>query len=221
MKIFIVIPAYNEVNSIKKVLLDLKTFNYLNIVVVDDGSDDGTAEMAESQGVVVLRHIINRGMGAALQTGNDYALSQAADIIVHFDADGQMQAKDIEKLVQPIITGKVDITLGSRFLVTNSDMPWSKKRLVLPLSKLVNYFFTKLWLTDAHNGFRSQSRLAAEKIKISHDRMAHNTEIVEKIKKYKLNYLEVPVEIKYFEYGQGVKGGFKILKDLLLGKLIR
>lgn len=221
MKIYIVIPAFNEANHINKVIKDLQDNGYENIVVVDDGSTDGTYQLVKNQQVKVLQHVVNRGMGAALQTGNSFALSQGADVIVHFDADGQMLASDIKTMIEPIINNEVDITLGSRFLSTKDEMPWSKKFLIHPLAKIINYFFTRLWLSDAHNGFRALSAQAANKIIITQDRMAHNTEIVEKIKKYKLRYKEIPVIIKYYEYGQSIGGGFKILRDLLIGKLIR
>jgi len=221
MKVFIVIPAYNEENSITKVLSDLQSYNFSNVVVVDDGSEDKTALAVRQTTACLLIHGINRGMGAALETGNQYALSQGADIIVHFDADGQMQAKDINFLIEPILKNEADICLGSRFLSTNDEMPWSKKYMIHPISRIINYLFTRVWLTDAHNGFRALSRQAASKINISQDRMAHNTEIVEKIRKFNLRYREIPVTIKYFEYGQSLAGGFKVLKDLILGKLIR
>ncbi len=221
MKIYIVIPAFNEADHITKVITDLKNHGYENIVVVDDGSTDGTFEQAKKNQVKVLQHVVNRGMGAALQTGNDFALKQGAEVIVHFDADGQMLASDIKNMVDPIIKEKIDITLGSRFLSSKGEMPLSKKYIIHPLAKVINYFFTRLWLSDVHNGFRALSAQAAKKIIITQDRMAHNTEIVEKIKKYHLKYREVPVTIKYYEYGQSIGGGLKILRDLLIGKLIR
>lgn len=221
MKVFIVIPAYNEESSIIKVLSDLQAHNFSNIVVVDDGSEDKTAFTVRQSTAHLLLHGINRGMGAALETGNQYALAHGAEIIVHFDADGQMQAKDINSLIDPILKNEVDVCLGSRFLSKNDEMPWSKKYVIHPISRVINYLFTRVWLTDAHNGFRALSRQAASKIHISQDRMAHNTEIVEKIRKFNLRYYEVPVTIKYFEYGQSLAGGFKVLKDLILGKLIR
>lgn len=221
MKIYIVIPAFNEAQHINKVIKDLKDNDYENIVVVDDGSVDDTYQQAKNNQVEVLQHVVNRGMGAALQTGNSFALWQGAEVIVHFDADGQMLASDIKAMVDPIINNQVDVTLGSRFLSARDEMPWSKKYLIQPLAKVINYFFTKLWLTDAHNGFRALSASAAKKIQVTQDRMAHNTEIVEKIKKNNLKYREIPVTIKYYEYGQSLGGGFKILRDLLLGKLIR
>lgn len=220
MNIFIVIPALNEAASLPAVIAGLQAAGYGRIVVVDDGSTDETSVAALRSGAVVLRHPLNRGMGAALYTGNQFALRQGADIIVHFDADGQMQASDIVKMVQPIAAGEVDMTLGSRFLDKSSRIPWSKRYVLLPISRVVNYFLTGVWLSDAHNGFRAVGRSAAERIVITQDRMAHNSEIVEQMHSLGLRYREVPVTIIYHEYGQSVVGGFKILRDLLLKKLI-
>ncbi|MBU1180454.1 glycosyltransferase family 2 protein [Patescibacteria group bacterium] len=115
MNLYIIIPAYNEEAVIGDVIGQVKE-SYSNIVVVDDGSVDGTGEKARQNGAIVLRHLLNRGQGAALRTGINYALEQDADIIVTYDADGQFEAGEIAKLCQPIIDGSADIVLGSRFL---------------------------------------------------------------------------------------------------------
>ena len=133
-KIFIIIPAYNESASIASVIKDIKAANKeWQIVVVDDGSGDETAEFAESAGAVVLRHLINRGQGAALKTGTDYAIMNGAAVIVHFDADGQFLANEISDVIAPIISGQADIVFGSRFLSApdgkKSNIPWLPTRL--------------------------------------------------------------------------------------------
>ena len=219
--VFIVIPAYNEGKNIGRVIRDLFQHGYKDIVVVDDGSSDDTYVEAKKFGVSVIRHEINRGQGASLQTGNEFALTEGAEIIVHFDADGQFNSKDIAGAVQKIQEG-VEVVLGSRFLDDRSkNIPWSKKYIFLPLGRLAQNIWSKVKLSDVHNGFRVLSRNAAEKIQISQAGMAHNTEIVEQIKKYNLSYVEHPVEVVYNEYGQGVGGGVKILRDLIIKKLVK
>jgi glycosyltransferase involved in cell wall biosynthesis len=218
---YIIIPAYNEEKNITCVVEELVVMYPLaKIIVVDDGSKDCTAEAARQVGASVLKHIINRGQGAALVTGTEYALSQWAEIIVHFDADGQFEAKDIAVLVEPIKSGTVEVVLGSRFLNQTNKIPFSKKYFILPLARVVNFLFTGLWLSDAHNGLRAMSRRAAESIKITQDRMAHNSEIIAQVKKNNLKFLEAPVTVKYNRYGQGLSGGIKIIKDLILQKII-
>ena len=216
MKVFVVIPSYNEARHIGAVLQSLKKYDY-KIVVVDDGSRDQTAQISCDLGVTVISHEINRGQGAALYTGTQYALRQGADVIVHFDSDGQFLAEEISKVIAPIIEGKADIVFGSKFLQSNK-IPWQKKYLIIKPAIWLNNFLTGLKLSDVHNGFRAMNRYAAEKIEIKQDAMAHASEIVVQTKKWKLRYQEVPVTIIYHEFGQGFGGGLKILIDLFIRK---
>ena len=219
MKIFCVIPAYNEKETISEVIDKVKPL-VSEVVVVDDGSSDETKELAKAQGVKVLSHFINRGQGAGLETGNQYALKEGADIIVHFDADGQFLAEEIEDMVLPIINGEADIVFGSRFLGKKSNMPPFKKYVIIPFAHLVNKIFTGSNLTDPQNGFRALSRKVAEKIKIEQDGMAHNTEIISKAFASGLKIKEIPVTVIYHNFGQKFSGGIKIIKDLILARLI-
>ncbi len=216
MKVFVVIPSYNEAQHIGAVLESLKNYDY-QVVLVNDGSSDNTVQIAQQFGVKVLSHVINRGQGAALYTGTLYALSQGADIIVHFDADGQFLAEEINKVITPIIEGKADIVFGSKFLQAN-QIPWLKKFLIIKPAIWLNNLLTGLHLSDVHNGFRALSRLAAKKIEIKQDAMAHASEIVAQTKKCNLRYQEVPVTIIYREFGQGFGGGLKILIDWFIKK---
>lgn len=224
MKIFAVIPAYNEESKIYNVLEEVKKY-VDKVVVVDDGSMDRTYQCAcNSINVDVLRHIINRGQGAALKTGNEYALSQGADIILHFDSDGQFLAEEIPEMLKPVAAGEVEVILGSRFLSKKSNVPLTRK-FVLKGGIFFNWFLTGLKLTDAHNGFRVLSKQAAEKINITQDRMAHSSEIVAEIARHELSYKELPVTVKYTDYskgkGQSSLNAFKIVFDLFFKKLIR
>lgn len=226
MKSFCIIPAFNEEKNIARVIKSVKSqVDY--IVVVDDCSLDNTYQVAKSTGVKVLRHVINRGQGAALQTGNQYALSHGADLVVHFDADGQFQADEIGDLLAPILSGSYDIVFGSRFLGKESNMPFFKKHFIMRAGRLVNRIFLGLDLTDPQNGFRAMNRIALEKIIVQNDGSAHCSEILAKAVSYHLRLREVPVYVVYNEFGQGLfsgkgrgKGGMKIIKDLIIGKLI-
>lgn len=220
MNVFVVIPAYNEAEKIGPVVRDIfSLYQDFKIVVVDDGSTDATTQVAKDAGAQVLKLLLNRGQGASLSIGTEFAVKEGADAIVHFDADGQFEPKEIKELIKPIINKECDVVLGSRFLNKNSvSIPWSKKYLILPIARVVNFLFTGLWLTDAHNGFRIISCHAAQAIKITQDRMAHNSDIIAQIRKNKLVFKELPVTVYYAEYGQGISGGIKIIKDLLLQK---
>ncbi len=223
MKVYIVIAAYNEAKSIRKVLSDLKSHGYRNIVVVDDGSKDDTYSEALKEKVHVLKHIINRGQGASLRTGIDFALKQNAGIIVTFDADGQHRVEDLKAMIRPVARKECDVTLGSRFL-KKTDMPFFRK-LTLKLAVLIVWVFYGVRMTDAHNGFRALSRDAAQKIEITSDRMEHSSQIVEEIKNKGIHYKEIPVIIRYTDYslkhGHGsFIEGVRILSKMLFRKLI-
>ncbi len=224
MKMFVVIPAYQEEEAIARVIADVLQYTR-DIVVVNDASSDNTATIARKSGAVVLEHVVNRGQGAALQTGTDYALRHGADIIVHFDSDGQHQAKDIPAMIQPLLDGEADIVLGSRFLsgrsASKASLPRSKRLVILPMARRVNYFFTGLMLSDGHNGWRAMNRSAAVKLKITQDRMAHNTEIPYLISRLGLRYKEVSVDVVYHEYGQGLGDGVRIVWEVVKDKFIR
>ncbi len=221
-KIVAVVPCFNVAETVSDVIIKLCS-HVDEVITVNDGSKDNTREILCSLPCIYIEHCINLGQGAALATGTEYALSIGADIIIHFDSDGQHQVKDIERMIQPIISKESDIVLGSRFLkgADKKNIPFSKRAIVLPVSKLINFFFTGLWLTDAHNGFRALSSHAARTIRITQDRMAHASEIIEEISIHKLRFVERPVDILYAEYGQGLLGGLRIIKELLLGKFIK
>ncbi len=223
-KVVAVIPAYHEASCVAKAVRD--ALQYVDAaVVVDDCSLDSTSAEAFSAGAYVLRHLINRGQGAALQTGTDYALeSLGADIIVHFDADGQMKGEEIPQLIQPIIDDEVDIVLGSRFLGKKPEkMPLSRK-IVNRGGLLFTLFISGLRLTDTHNGFRALSKEAAKKLRISLDRMAHASEILDLIKVKHLRYVERPVTIRYsaetLAKSPSSMRAVAIVKDILKKRII-
>jgi polyprenyl-phospho-N-acetylgalactosaminyl synthase len=222
-KVTAVIAAYNEAGAIGPVIQGLAP-QVAEIIVVDDGSKDATADVARSAGAVVLRHPINRGQGAALQSGITLALARGAEIVVTFDADGQHVAADIPRLVAPVVRGEADIALGSRFLGGTSNVP-PLRRVLLKGAVLFTRMTTGLSLTDAHNGLRALSRRAAETIRIRQDRMAHASEIVSEIAKHELRYVEIPITVLYTDYskskGQSALGAFRIILDLLVGKGVR
>ena len=218
-KIMAVVPAYNEERTIGAVVNDLIRHS-IQVIVVDDGSDDNTYKRALASGAVTLRHIVNLGQGAALSTGIKRALLMGGDIIVTFDADGQCRASDIDNLVSPILSEKADIVLGSRFLKENK-IPFSRY-LLLKLAILYTRFTTGLKLTDTHNGLRAFSRHVAEALSLTQPRMAHASEILKKIALNKWSFVEAPTTILYTPYslskGQSGWHGFKILFDLWFRK---
>lgn len=220
MKKICIIPAYNEAKHIDEVINRVRPF-VDEIVVVDDHSQDETAQLARQAGVTVLSHPINRGQGAALQTGNDYALLAGADIIIHFDADNQFQAEEIPELVKPIASGQAEAVLGSRFMGKESNLPALKRQVIMPLARLINRLFFNIKLTDPQSGFRVLNRQAAEKIRIKNDGMAHCSEILHQLFSKNIKVVEVPITVIYHEFGQKFSGGIRIIKDMMIKKIIK
>jgi len=220
MKVFCVIPAYNEEKNIGAIINQVRPL-VDNLVMIDDGSTDKTADFFEP-GAVLLKHIVNRGQGAALRTGTEYSLNHGADIIVHFDADGQFSAPDIERLVEPIKNGEAQVVFGSRFLNSeySTDMPFFKKYFIMPLAKAVNKLFFNINLTDPQSGFRAMSVEAARKINWRQDRMAHCSEIMFEVKKNNFKVKEIPIKVIYHNFGQSFLGGLNILKELFISMLV-
>jgi polyprenyl-phospho-N-acetylgalactosaminyl synthase len=221
-EVWVIVPAYNEGERLANTLQSL-CGRYANVVVVDDGSQDDTAAVAERYPVWVLRHQVNLGQGAALQTGLCFALGRGAKYLVTFDADGQHSSEEIERLVEPIRKGLADVTLGSRFLGRAVGLPWARW-LVLKLAVQFTRAFSDIRVTDAHNGLRAFSRQAARQLRIRHNRMAHASEILDQIREHSLRYAEAPVTISYSDEtlakGQSSWNAVRIVAQLFLGRLV-
>lgn len=221
--VYIVVPAYNEAAAVYDVVHELRT-QYPNVVVVDDGSHDTTSAEAKRGGAIVLRHVLNRGQGAALQTGIDYCVQHGADIVVTFDADGQHRVEDVDRLIGALDKDNADIAIGSRFLELRSNVP-ALRRVMLRIATRFMRLTSGVALTDAHNGLRAMRGSAAARIHLSIDGMAHASEIVDQIYRQHLRVTEVPVVIHYSEYslkkGQSSLAAFRIAFDYLMKRIFR
>lgn len=216
---WLVVPLFNEATVVEDVVRSARR-TFPNIVCVDDGSTDDSVARALAGGAVVVRHPINLGQGAALQTGLDFALAQpGSSYFVTFDSDGQHRVEDAVAMVERLRAEPVDIVIGSRFL-DDRTKAGALKKLVLRVAVLFERMFTGVKLTDAHNGLRALDRTAATTIRITQNRMAHASEIVAEIGKHKLRYSEQAVHIVYTDYsrskGQSLWNSVNILSDLFI-----
>ena len=223
--VFVVVPAYNECRVIRDTLQPVLDMGY-SVVVVDDASTDDTATALNGLPVHVLRHRINRGAGAATQTGMSFALAQGARYIVHFDADGQHRAQDIPVLLAPLLAGRADVVLGSRFMrrTDRAAVPRAR-RLLLRGAVIFNGLMTGVWLTDAHNGLRAFTAAAAARIDIRERGFAHGSEILQQIRRGRLRCIEQPTMVSYTAYsmakGQSPLNAVRIVFDLLVRRILR
>ncbi|AZC13461.1 glycosyltransferase family 2 protein [Microbacterium sp. ABRD28] len=216
---WIVVPLYNEATVIADVVTGLLE-RFVHVVCVDDGSSDGSAEAAQRAGAQVVRHPVNLGQGAALQTGIDFALAHDdVEFIVTFDADGQHRVEDAVAMVQEARREGLAIVFGSRFLDDRTD-PGLVKKIILKTVVVVSNLTTGLRLSDAHNGLRVMRVDAARKVDLQQDRMAHATEIVLQLGRSGLPWKEFPVQLLYTDYskakGQSVLNAVNILVDLVV-----
>jgi glycosyltransferase involved in cell wall biosynthesis len=222
--VWLVVPVYNEAAVVADVVTEALTA-FPNIVCVDDGSRDGSAERIAATGAHLVRHPVNLGQGAALQTGLRYALSQpGAERFVTFDADGQHRVEDVITMLAVARARAADVVLGSRFLRPGGErveVPWTK-RLVLRTAAAVSPTARRLKLSDAHNGLRLFNRSAAAQVHITMNGMAHASEITGFLARSDLHVVESPVSIRYTDYsrakGQSLLNGVNILFDLSLNR---
>lgn len=219
----VVIPAFDEGNRVGAVVAACRQ-RFPLVIVVDDGSADATSAVARAAGAEVVRHPINLGQGAALQTGIARALERGAQWIVTLDADGQHDPADGERLVALARERGWDVCLGSRFLGGTIGMPRAR-RVLLRLARAFQSLTTGLPLTDVHNGLRALSRRAAMSIELRQDRMAHASELVAAAGRLGLPLGEGPVTVRYtadtLAKGQGPLAALHIVVDLLLARLGR
>jgi glycosyltransferase involved in cell wall biosynthesis len=198
------IPAFNEEKTIARVVLEAQKSADV-VVVCDDGSSDLTGEIAERLGAVVVRHEHNSGYGAALQSLFKRARELNADVLVTLDGDGQHNPDEIEQLIKPILTGKAEVTLGSRFMNEKgtADMPFYRKMGIKVLTKLANGS-GKNGVSDAQSGFRAYGKQALQTLSTSENGMSASVELLREVAKNGLKVCEVPITCKYAR-GAGVE----------------
>jgi glycosyltransferase involved in cell wall biosynthesis len=223
--VWIVVPAFNEAGVIGDVITDLRSV-FSHVVCVDDGSDDGTGDFARRAGAHLVRHPVNLGQGAAIQTGVEYARRQpGAQVFATFDADGQHRVKDLVTMIDRLGAGDVDVVIGTRFGPGVSRPPLLK-RVVLQTATKLSPRGRSLGLTDTNNGLRVFNKTVADALDITMSGMSHATEFIMLIAENRWRVAEEPVEVLYTEYsqskGQPLLNGVNIIFDgFLRGRMPR
>lgn len=193
-----IIPAFNEATTVRSVIQSVRPF-VDRIIVVDDGSNDRTATIAREEGVVLVQHIVNCGLGAALSTGLITARRLGADAAVTIDADGQLFAEDIQTVLLPLRNNSADVVIGSRFLNTKSTIPMIR-RLYNRIGNIVTWALFGVWTSDSQSGIRGFNRVAMEAIRLKCARMEVSSEFFAEIKQRNLRWQEVPIRVQYTPY---------------------
>lgn len=223
--VWLVVPVFNEATVIREVAAAAKK-TFPNIVCVDDGSrDDSTAEIKRAD-VHLVRHPVNLGQGAAIQTGVEYARTQpGAKYFVTFDADGQHRVEDVVVMVGRLRTEPIDIVIGTRFAEGRSESVPVVRRLALRTIVFLSPRTRRLGLTDAHNGLRAFNKTVADDLDLMVSGMGHASEFISLIDHHHWRVAEQPVTILYTDYsrakGQSLINGVNIVADGLLHTRMR
>jgi polyprenyl-phospho-N-acetylgalactosaminyl synthase len=222
--VWVIVRCFNEAPVVGDVVRSLRTV-FPNVVGVDDGSTDQSAQEMSAAGASVVRHSANLGAGAALQTGLQYGLlDHAARYFVCFDADGQHRTADAAAMVDRCRAENLDILIGSRFLGSAEGMPM-RRRLLLHAARVFERLTSGVSLTDAHNGLRVFSRQFASRIDLAMHDMAYASELLALIGHSGLPYAEHPVTIDYTEYsthkGQRSINSINIATDIWINQILK
>ncbi len=230
MSVVAVIPAYNEATRIARVVQD--ALNYVpRVIVVDDGSHDGTGDVAAAAGALVVRHAQNCGAGAATMTGIEAARALGADTVVTLDADEQHDPRDIPALLQPITGGEADIVFANRFGTVGGVHGKPRNRIPVirqvfnGLGNIITFIATGKWVQDSQCGFKVLGPKAVAQIDLKMRGFEFCTEIVRECANHKWRMAEIPAKVMYSEYtlakGQSFAGGVKTALKILLRSFLR
>jgi hypothetical protein len=205
-KVAILVPAYNEAENVGYVLdrmpaevLGMETA----VLVVDDGSKDGTGDVAAEHGAIVARHVINRGGGAALRTGYRLMVESGAEVVVTLDADGQHLPSEMERLVKPVLDGEVDVAHGSRVLGQADRNHLARELGIVFFNRLVS-LITRTKVSDCSNGYRAVRTTVLPQLVLRQEQFHTSEFMIEAIKRG-IPATEVPVTVERRLHGHSKK----------------
>lgn len=220
--IIAVIPALNEATRINSVVRDALKY-VQTVIVVDDGSTDGTGDTAKAAGATVIRHAENSGAGAATMTGIEAARLLGADVVVTLDADEQHDPKEIPMLLKPIEEGSADVVFANRF-GTRNVIPLIR-RVFNQIGNFVTFMATGLWVSDSQCGYKAFGPKALKDVQLRMSGYEFCTEIVREAAQHRWRIAQVPVKVIYSEYtlakGQSFANGIKTALKILLRSFLR
>lgn len=193
--IIVCIPAYNEEKSISELVLKARQFAH-QVIVVDDGSTDETARLAEAAGALVIRHKGNRGPGQATKSGLEEAMRRGAQVVVTLDGDGQHDPNGIPQILAPALSGKADLVIGSRFLANHDSMPRYRWFGIKVISWLYN-LGAKARVVDTQSCFRAYGERALRSLDITERGFGFSVELLVQARKRGLTISEVPTPCIY------------------------
>ncbi len=210
------IPCFNEERYIGSVVLSVRKY-VDRVLVVDDGSTDTSAEIAAAAGATLISHGGNKGYGAAVRTALAKGKEQGADVLVVIDADGQHDARDIPRLVQPVLAGEADVVIGSRFLGKSNGAPLYRRFGQQVLNAATNVGSGHK-LTDSQSGYRAYSARAMGLLNLTEDGMSVSSEMQFAIANKGLKVVEVPIEVSYADGAKRnpVGHGMSVLNRVLV-----
>ncbi len=223
MNILVIIPIYNEVSHIRQVIQDTINAGFSNILVVDDGSTDNSAEIARLAGARVISHLINRGQGAAITTGMAVARQENVDIIITLDGDSQFTPDDCMKLVCPIIHEEYDMVIGNRF-IKNNKIPIIRRCYNI-VASLLTFFLSGTRVQDSQSGFKALGKKALDRITLHTNGYEFCSEMIREAGYHKLRIKEVGVRVFYtkesMRKGQNFATGLKTAGKLVVRSLTK
>jgi len=198
-----IVPAYNEERAIGRVVAELREFDPgLDVVVVSDGSVDGTAAAAAAAGAIVVRLPFNLGIGGAVQTGFRYAWEHGYDLAVRCDGDGQHVPAELPKVIKPVLDGEADIAVGSRFAGGEGYRSSASRRIGIRVLALVVSTIARQRVTDTTSGFQALNRRALELFAADYPHDYPEVEGMVMTIKHRLRLREVPVQMREREHGR-------------------
>ena len=215
-----IVPAHNEQASVAGVIREIRAIDRdFEVVVVDDGSTDATAQVAEAAGATVIRLPFNVGIGGAVQTGYQYALEHGFDLAIQVDGDGQHDPREIEQVVRPILEGRADLVVGTRFVKGGGYRGTRLRRVGIRLFAAVVSMLVRQHVSDTTSGFRAVNRKALRLFAADYPHDYPEVESIVLLSRHRLRMLEVPVQMRVRESGNSsitaLRAAYYMIKVLL------